>query len=90
MFLYHDSHAWQAFLSDYDDIVCFPDKERNYISSVFHNRLKRDIALYCDPTVRYAVKKFKGRITYSDLKFGADATGEFFDFKIPEDAKIVQ
>ncbi len=30
------------------------------------------------------------RITYSNLKVGADATGEFFDFKIPEDAKIVQ
>ena len=42
--------------------------ERNLISAVFHNRLKRGIALYCDPTVRYAVKKFKGRITYSDLK----------------------
>ncbi len=43
-------------------------EERTYISAVFHNRLKRDIALYCDPTVRYAVKKFKGRIRYSDLK----------------------
>lgn len=43
-------------------------EERKYISAVFHNRLKRDIALYCDPTVRYAVKKFKGRITYNDLK----------------------
>ncbi len=44
-----------------------PD-ERRYISSVFHNRLKKDMKLDCDPTVRYAVKNFKGRITYSDLK----------------------
>lgn len=43
-------------------------KERKYISSVFHNRIRRKMKLDCDPTVRYAVKKFKGRITYSDLR----------------------
>ncbi len=42
--------------------------ERRYISAVFHNRLKRNMTLGCDPTIRYAVKKFKGTITYSDLK----------------------
>ena len=42
--------------------------ERKYISSVFHNRMKRNMKLDCDPTVRYAVKKFSGRIYYSDLK----------------------
>jgi len=43
--------------------------ERNYISSVFHNRLKRNMRMDCDPTVRYAVKNFKGKITYNDLKY---------------------
>ena len=42
--------------------------ERELISAVFHNRLRNGIALYCDPTVRYAVKKFDGRITYRDLQ----------------------
>lgn len=43
-------------------------RERQYISAVFHNRLERNMTLGCDPTVRYAVKKFKGSITYADLK----------------------
>lgn len=43
--------------------------ERKYISSVFHNRIKNNMRFDCDPTVRYAVKKFSGRrIYYSDLK----------------------
>lgn len=42
--------------------------EREFISSVFHNRLRRKMRLDCDPTVRYAVKKFTGPITVSDLK----------------------
>jgi UPF0755 protein len=42
--------------------------EREFISSVFHNRLRKNMKLDCDPTVRYAVKKFTGPITVSDLK----------------------
>jgi len=41
--------------------------ERELISSVFHNRLRRGMKLDCDPTVRYAVKKFTGPITVSNL-----------------------
>lgn len=42
--------------------------EREFISSVFHNRLRKGMKLDCDPTVRYAVKRFTGPITVSDLK----------------------
>jgi UPF0755 protein len=42
--------------------------ERRYISSVFHNRLKKNMRFDCDPTVRYAVKRFSGRIYFSHLK----------------------
>jgi len=41
--------------------------ERELISSVFHNRMRRGMKLDCDPTVRYAVKKFSGPITVSNL-----------------------
>jgi len=43
------------------------ESERKYISSVFHNRLKKGMKLDCDPTVRYAVKKFTGKIYLRDL-----------------------
>jgi UPF0755 protein len=42
--------------------------ERTYISAVFHNRMKRRMKLDCDPTVRYAVKRFTGPIYYQDLQ----------------------
>jgi UPF0755 protein len=42
--------------------------ERKYISAVFHNRLGKGMKLDCDPSVRYAVRKFRDRLTYSDLK----------------------
>ncbi|HON79726.1 MAG TPA: endolytic transglycosylase MltG [Spirochaetota bacterium] len=42
--------------------------ERIYVSAVFHNRMKRGMKLDCDPTVRYAVKRFTGPIYYRDLQ----------------------
>ena len=42
--------------------------EQRLISSVFHNRIKNNMRFDSDPTVRYAVKKFTGRIRYKDLE----------------------
>ncbi len=41
--------------------------ERPVVSSVFHNRLKRNIPLESDPTVIYGIKNFNGNITKKDL-----------------------
>jgi len=42
--------------------------ERPLISGVFHNRLKMGMKLDADPTVRYALDKFQGPVTFRDTK----------------------
>jgi UPF0755 protein len=43
------------------------DAERARISAVYHNRLERGWKLEADPTVRYAIGKFRRRLYYKDL-----------------------
>jgi UPF0755 protein len=44
------------------------DTEMRTISGVFHNRLRRRMALQSEATVRYAVKNFTGEITKDELQ----------------------
>lgn len=46
--------------------------ERPVVSAVYHNRLKIRMALYCDPTVIYALERvgrYTGNLTREDLQF---------------------
>ncbi len=42
-------------------------EERKMISSVFHNRLEKNMLLQTDPTVIYAIKNFDGNLRKKDL-----------------------
>ncbi len=42
--------------------------ERPIVSAVYHNRLKSNIRLQCDPTVIYAIPNFDGNLTRKHLK----------------------
>jgi UPF0755 protein len=44
------------------------NSERQRISTVYHNRLRRDMLLQADPTVLYALGGVRRRVLYSDLR----------------------
>lgn len=44
------------------------EAERQLVSAVFHNRLKRQMPLQSDPTVIYGIKNFNGNLTRRDLQ----------------------
>ena len=54
------------------------DYEKPIISSVFINRLNKNMRLQADPTVIYGMKNYKGNITKKDLK----ANNEYNTYKI--------
>jgi UPF0755 protein len=44
------------------------EDEKPLISSVYHNRLKKNMRLQSDPTVIYGIKNFDGNLRWRDLK----------------------
>ena len=46
----------------------FLDSEKPLIAGVVYNRLRKNMRLYCDVTVQYALNKFGRRLTYADLE----------------------
>ena len=70
------SNAVKSNLTSYDILIiasmiereAYVPEERPLISAVIHNRLKINMLLQIDATVRYALSKWDGIVTFKDLE----------------------
>jgi UPF0755 protein len=62
-----DVYQWLTFASIIEKETSRPD-EYPIVSSVFHNRLKKDMKLQTDPTVIYGIPNYDGNIRKIDLQ----------------------
>jgi UPF0755 protein len=62
-----NTYQWITFASVIEKETGRPD-EYGLVSSVFHNRLKKDMKLQSDPTVIYGIPNYDGNIRKVDLQ----------------------
>ncbi len=63
-------HGWVTLASIVEEEAAV-GSERKLIAGVFYNRLLQNWSLGADPTVRYAVHKLTGRLTFNDLNINS-------------------
>ncbi len=64
------------------------DKDRPLISSVFYNRLAKDMPLQSDATIQYAFKERKKVVTYEDLKIESPLISSVFYNRLAKDMPL--
>ncbi len=72
----YEARAQELGLSVYEVVILASivekeavlSREKPLIAAVYWNRLKRGMPLQADPTVRYALRRFRGRLYYKHLR----------------------